>query len=125
MATGSGARQTAPAFQDNFSFRGAPVSGAASDEVLQIGNSEKSIFGVAERNGKACAPNTPDGAAKAAAAPARNNVRRSSNALSRFISLDIFFSCCRAALCLRRPNANTLRHRTVSQLQSWYRLSLC
>src|SRR6266852_6708656 len=97
MATGSGARQTAPAFQDNFSFRGAPASGAASDEALQIGNSEKSIFGVAERNGNACAPNTPNGAANAATAPARNNVRRSSNASSHFISLDIFFSCCEAA----------------------------
>ena len=62
MATGSGARQTAPAFQDNFSFRGAPVSAGASDEALQIGNSEKSMFGVALRNGKACAPNTPVGA---------------------------------------------------------------
>src|ERR1700738_2398021 len=97
MVTGSGARQTAPAFQDNFSFRGAPMSGAASDDALQIGNSEKSILGVAERNGKACAPNTPNGAANTAAAPARNNVRRSSNALSHFISLDIFFSCFRAA----------------------------
>src|ERR1700730_4348189 len=114
MATGSGARQTAPAFQDNFSFRGAPVSGAASDEVLQIGNSEKSIFGAAARNGNACAPNTPDGAANAAAAPARNNVRRSSNALSHFISLDIFFSCFRAAWGPRRRNAMTLRPGTVS-----------
>src|SRR5260221_12628850 len=92
MATGSGARQTAPAFQDNFSFRGAPVSGAASDEVLQIGNSEKSLFGVAERNAKACAPNTPNGAANPAAAPERNNVRRYNNPLSHFTSLDSFFS---------------------------------
>jgi hypothetical protein len=45
MATGSGARQTAPAFQDSFSLRGAPVSGGVSNDVLQIGNSEKSIFG--------------------------------------------------------------------------------
>src|SRR5260221_14702701 len=97
MATGSGARQTAPAFQDNFSFRAAPVRGAASVEVLQIGNSEKSIFVVAERNGKACAPNTPNGAANTAAAPERNNVRRSNNSLSHFTSLDIFFSCFRAA----------------------------
>src|SRR5882672_11559157 len=92
MATGSGARQTAPAFHDNFSFRGAPVSGVASEEVLQIGNSEKSMLGVAARNGKACAPNTPIGAANAAAAPARNSVRRSSNVLSCFSSLDIRFS---------------------------------
>src|ERR1700730_9061777 len=91
MATGSGARQTAPAFQDSFSFRGAPVSGGESDEVLQIGNCEKSMSGVAARNGKACAPNMPIGAANDAAAPARSIVRRSSNALS-FISLDIF-SC--------------------------------
>src|SRR3981189_373316 len=104
MATGSGARQTAPAFQDNFSFRGAPVSGGASEEVLQIGNSEKSMFGAAARNGKACALNTPIGAANAAAAPARNNVRRSSNASSRFLSLDIFFSCFRAAQHRRRRN---------------------
>src|SRR5258705_13491094 len=97
MATGSGARQTAPAFQDNFSLRGAPVSGAASDEALQMGNSEKSIFGVAARNGNARAPNTPIGVANAAAAPARNKARRSSNALSCFTSLDIFFSCFRAA----------------------------
>jgi hypothetical protein len=90
MATGSGARQTAPAFQDSFSFRGAPVSGAASDAVLQIGNSEKSIFDVAARNGNACAPNTPIGAANAAAAPARNSVRRSSSALSCFFSLSTF-----------------------------------
>src|SRR6266850_7706450 len=92
MATGSGARQTAPAFQDNFSFRGAPVSGAASEEVLQIGNSEKSMFGAAARNGKACAPNTPIGAANAAAAPARNKARRSSNVLSCFSYLAIRFS---------------------------------
>jgi hypothetical protein len=97
MATGSGARQTAPAFQDNFSFRGAPVSGAASDEALQIGNSEKSMLCVAARNGKACAPNTPIGAANAAAAPARNNARRSSSALPLFSSRDIFFPCFRTA----------------------------
>src|ERR1700730_647965 len=113
MATGSGARQTAPAFQDNFSFRGAPVSGAASDEALQLGNSEKSTFGVAAGNGNACAPITPNGAANAVAAPARNNVRRSSNALSHFISLDIF-SCFRAAWGPRRRNAMTLRPGTVS-----------
>src|SRR5882762_11976065 len=110
MATGSGARQTAPAFQDNFSFRGAPAS--ASDEVLQIGNSEKSMFAVAARNGNACAPNTPIGAANAAAAPARNKARRSSNALSCFTSLDIFFSCFRAAQGRRRRNAMTLRPAT-------------
>src|ERR1700726_618266 len=92
MATGSGARQTAPAFQDSFSLRGAPVSGGASDDALQIGNSEKSMFGVAARNGKACAPNTPIGAANAPAAPARNSVRRSSNALS-CLSFDIFYLC--------------------------------
>src|SRR5258708_376851 len=91
MATGSGARQTAPAFQDSFSFRGAPVGGGASEEVLQIG---KSMAGVAARNGKACAPNMPIGAANTAAAPARNNIRRLSNALS-CISLDIFVSCFR------------------------------
>src|SRR3981189_875159 len=89
MATGSGARQTAPAFHDNFSFRGAPVSAGASDAVLQIGNSEKSMPGVAARNGKACAPYTPIGAANAAAAPARSNVRRSSSVLSCFTSSDI------------------------------------
>src|ERR1700730_4091669 len=97
MATGRGARQTAPAFQDNFSFLGAPVSGAASDEVLQIGNSEKSMFGVAARNGKACAPSTPIGAVNAAAAPAPSNVRRSRKSLSCLVSLDILFSCFRAA----------------------------
>ena len=79
MATGSGARQTAPAFQDNFSFRGAPVSGGALEAVWQIGNSEKSIAGGAARNGKACAPNTPIGAANAAAAPLLSKVRRSSS----------------------------------------------
>src|SRR5258707_12477800 len=94
MATGSGARQTAPAFQDSFSFRGAPVGGEPSEEVLQIGNCEKSMSGVAARNGKARAPNMPIGAANTAAAPARNNIRRLSNALS-CISLDIFFSCFR------------------------------
>src|SRR5882757_5270459 len=109
MATGSGARQTAPAFHDNFSFRGAPVSGGASDDALQIGNSEKSMFGAAARNGKACAPNTPIGAANAAAAPARNKVRRSSNALSCFVSLVIILSCFRAAWRRRRRNAMTLR----------------
>src|SRR5260370_26379898 len=108
MATGSGARQTAPAFQDNFSLLGAPVSGSASDEALQIGNSEKSMIGVAARNGTACAPNTPIGAANAAAAPERNSVRRSSNLLCRSIFLDIFFSCFRAAQGRHRCNAMTL-----------------
>src|SRR6476659_10229134 len=92
MATGTGTRQTAPAFHDNFSFRGAPLSAGASDAVLQIGNCEKSMFGVAARNGNACAPNTPNGAANAAAAPPRNNVRRSSRVLS-FSSRDILHSC--------------------------------
>ena len=69
MATGTGAKHTAPAFQDSFSLRGAPVSTGASDAVLQIGNSEKSIGGVA-RSDKACAPSAPSGPAKAAAAPA-------------------------------------------------------
>src|SRR5882757_7552354 len=93
MATGSGARQTAPAFHDNFSFLGVPVSGGASDAVLQIGNSEKSMFGAAAPNGKACAPYTPIGAANAAAAPPRNNARRSSNPLSFVSSCDILFPC--------------------------------
>src|ERR1700710_111220 len=92
MATGSCTEHTAPAFQDTRSLRGAPVSGGASDEALQIGNSEKSIADAA-LNGKACAPNTPIGAPSAAAAPARNKVRRSSSASSRFISFDILFSC--------------------------------
>src|ERR1700733_14234832 len=108
MATGSGARQTAPAFQDSFSFLGAPVSGGASEAVLQIGNSEKSISGAAARSGKACAPSTPIGAAKAAAAPARNKVRRSSNARSFLVFLDIVLSCIRAAQS-RRRSAITLR----------------
>src|ERR1700688_119888 len=109
MATGSGARQIAPAFQDSFSFRGAPVSGGASDEVLQIGNSEKSMPGAGLRNGKACAPITPIGAASAAAAPLRNKVRRSSNALAGFSSFDIFFSCFLAAQGRHRRNSMTLR----------------
>ena len=45
MATGTGARQTAPAFQDSFSLRGAPVSAGASEAVRHSGNSEKSIAG--------------------------------------------------------------------------------
>jgi hypothetical protein len=69
----------------------APVSGAALEAVLQIGNCEKSIAGGAARNGKACAPNTPIGAANAAAAPVRSKVRRSSSVLF-FTSLDIFLS---------------------------------
>jgi hypothetical protein len=80
MATGSGARQTAPAFQESFNLRGAPVSAGASDAVLQIGNSEKSM-GDACRNGNACAPHTPSGAANAAAAPPRNSDRRSISGL--------------------------------------------
>ena len=49
---------------------------------------------VAARNGKACAPNTPTGAANAAATPARNKVRRSSNDSSSLLHLQTFsFSC--------------------------------
>src|ERR1700733_10616392 len=108
MATGSGARQTAPAFHDNLSFLGVPVSGGASEEVLQIGNSEKSILGASAWNGKACAPSMPIGAANAAAAPARNKVRRSSNARRIFAFLVIILSCNRAARS-RRRSAITLR----------------
>ena len=66
-----------------------PSARVASDAVLQIGNSEKSIAGVAARNGNACAPKTPSGAANAAAAPERNSVRRSSNACRAARSFDI------------------------------------
>src|SRR6266581_6675852 len=89
MATGTGARQTAPAFHESFSLRGAPAIGGTSDAVLQIGNSEKSIAGVAARNGSACAPKTPRGAASAAAAPERNSARRSSTGLPGCFSFDI------------------------------------
>jgi hypothetical protein len=50
------------------------------------------MFGATVRNGNACALNTPIGAANAAAAPARNNVRRSSNALFRLLCPDIHLS---------------------------------
>ena len=69
-------------------IRGAPAIGV-SDAVLQIGNSEYSIAGIAARNGSACAPKTPSGAASAAAAPERNNVRRSSPRLPGCFSFDI------------------------------------
>jgi len=63
---------------------------------LQIGNSEKSMFGATARNGKACAPNTPIGATNAAAAPARSKPRRSNKAFFSFGSFDISFSCIQA-----------------------------
>ena len=66
----------------------------ASDAVLQIGNSEKSITGATARNGNACAPKTPSGAATAAAAPERNSVRRSSNRLPRCSFSDIVLLLC-------------------------------
>jgi hypothetical protein len=49
------------------------------------------------------------GAATAAAAAPRNKVRRSSDALSCLISLDIIFSCLRSARSRRRRSAVTLR----------------
>lgn len=72
MATGSGARQTAPAFQDSFSLREAPVSAGALEDVWHNGNSEKSIAGVSARGAKAWVPSAPSGAANAAARPACN-----------------------------------------------------
>jgi hypothetical protein len=50
------------------------------------------MSGAAVRNGNACALNTPIGAANAAAALARSNVRRSSNAFRLFCP-DIHLSC--------------------------------
>src|ERR1700758_488255 len=76
MATGTGARQTAPAFHDSFSLRGAPVSGGVSEEVWHSGNCEKSIAGAIAGGAKACAPRAPSGAAKAAARPAWSRCRR-------------------------------------------------
>src|SRR6266542_4216289 len=108
MATGIGARQTAPAFHESFNLRGAPITGGASDAVLQIGNSEKSIAGVAVRNGSACAPKTPRGAASAAAAPERNSVRRSSTCLPGCFSFDI--------LVLLMPQARYRARATQSAL---------
>src|SRR5258707_14652612 len=89
MATGSGARHTAPAFQDSFSLRGAPTIGGASDDAWQIGNSEKSIAGATPPTENACAPNAPIGGAIAAAAPVRSKVRRLI-AILFFSSVDIF-----------------------------------
>src|SRR5882757_4660920 len=89
MATGSGARHTAPAFHESFSLRGAPAIGGASDDALQIGNSEKSTAGAMPRSENAWAPTTPIGAATAAAAPARSRVRRLI-AILLLSSVDIF-----------------------------------
>jgi hypothetical protein len=106
------------------SFRGAPVSGGTSDETLQIGNSEKSISGTAVRNGNARALNAPMGAATAAAAAARNTVRRSSVVLSCLISLDIILTpfSIRSAQSHHRRGATTPRPGifpvTISELGS-------
>src|SRR6266404_3378423 len=97
MATGTGARQTAPAFHESFSLRGAPPIGGTSDAVLQIGNSDRSIAGAVTPNGSACAPKTPSGAASAAAAPERNSARRSSTGLPGCFSFDILLSPLRQA----------------------------
>jgi hypothetical protein len=75
IATGTGVRQTAPAFHDSLSLRGGPLSTGASDDVLHIGNFEKSIAGAA-RSASDCAPQPPSGAANAAAAPPRKRWRR-------------------------------------------------
>src|ERR1700749_1195970 len=111
MATGSGVRQTEPAFQESFSLRGAPVSGGASEEVLQSGNCEKSISGAIARGVNACAPMTPAGPANAAAIPARSTVRRSKAELRWFSFSDIG-----SASHLRKapPRAERLRFRAQS-----------
>src|SRR3982074_2272014 len=106
MATGTGARHTAPAFHESLSLRGALVNAGVSDAALQIGNSEKLIGGAARRD-SACAPKGPGGRTKTGAAPACTR-RRRLTADTRFSSR--LMSKPLAMPRLRRPaNASRLR----------------